>query len=450
MAAPHVAGLAALILQERPAMHPASVKQLLIDTAERRGTPSPPGVALGWSDEWGFGLVNGFAAIDRLRQLSQQADLTFPHFPANPSWLSPDISTRDEPRVNVANEARVQIRNRGPNPARNVRVQFGIFDYSAAIPAFADIGTVLVPEILNGEERTVAIPWTPGASGHLCLQVEIGYGPDTDPSNNLAQRNLAVAQSPVTFEVRNTLTEEQAEIRFVPTFNPPTSDWTVTITPTSVMLAADDCPVQVEVLLTPLATAAPGSVQRVDVAAMIGEVLLGGVTVEDSVPLFPDCNSNGVDDAIDISGGTSADSNGNGIPDECELAELPCTFFGTAQGGQVSVTLAGFNATCTVSIVTTAGQSPAAVAANLAAAISADACMVGQGITASASGASIRMAGFLLRFIDSTVTDPGLRHRIPVNAIPALTPAGVALMTSLVLLAWIAIRLRQRRRGALR
>ncbi|MEE9295166.1 MAG: hypothetical protein V3W34_09445 [Phycisphaerae bacterium] len=37
---------------------------------------------------------------------------------------------------------------------------------------------------------------------------------------------------------------------------------------------------------------------------------------------FPDCNANGIDDAIDIADGTSEDVNANGIPDECEQ---PCT-----------------------------------------------------------------------------------------------------------------------------
>jgi hypothetical protein len=31
-----------------------------------------------------------------------------------------------------------------------------------------------------------------------------------------------------------------------------------------------------------------------------------------------DCNQNGVEDAVDISFGSSSDSNSNGIPDECE------------------------------------------------------------------------------------------------------------------------------------
>jgi hypothetical protein len=32
----------------------------------------------------------------------------------------------------------------------------------------------------------------------------------------------------------------------------------------------------------------------------------------------PDCNLNGIDDALDIAMGTSNDSNGDGIPDECQ------------------------------------------------------------------------------------------------------------------------------------
>jgi hypothetical protein len=31
----------------------------------------------------------------------------------------------------------------------------------------------------------------------------------------------------------------------------------------------------------------------------------------------PDCNANGIDDAVDISGGSSADADGDGVPDEC-------------------------------------------------------------------------------------------------------------------------------------
>jgi hypothetical protein len=33
---------------------------------------------------------------------------------------------------------------------------------------------------------------------------------------------------------------------------------------------------------------------------------------------LPDCNANGVGDRQDITGGTSADCDGNGVPDECQ------------------------------------------------------------------------------------------------------------------------------------
>jgi len=41
-----------------------------------------------------------------------------------------------------------------------------------------------------------------------------------------------------------------------------------------------------------------------------------------------DCNNNGVDDATDISNGTSQDCNSSGIPDECELAGNDCNSSG--------------------------------------------------------------------------------------------------------------------------
>jgi len=41
-------------------------------------------------------------------------------------------------------------------------------------------------------------------------------------------------------------------------------------------------------------------------------------------PSFADCNNNGVDDAIDISSGTSQDCNSDGVPDECQLAGRDC------------------------------------------------------------------------------------------------------------------------------
>jgi len=40
------------------------------------------------------------------------------------------------------------------------------------------------------------------------------------------------------------------------------------------------------------------------------------------VRLFPDCNENGILDALDLSSGSSSDDDGNGLPDECDAAAL--------------------------------------------------------------------------------------------------------------------------------
>jgi subtilisin family serine protease len=46
-----------------------------------------------------------------------------------------------------------------------------------------------------------------------------------------------------------------------------------------------------------------------------------GVIDAHAALIFTDCNGNGIDDAEDISGGTSDDCNENGIPDECDITD---------------------------------------------------------------------------------------------------------------------------------
>jgi hypothetical protein len=53
-----------------------------------------------------------------------------------------------------------------------------------------------------------------------------------------------------------------------------------------------------------------------------------------------DCNDNGIDDAIDIFDGTSADADGNGIPDECMPPPVPTV----SEWGLVLMTLIGLTA----------------------------------------------------------------------------------------------------------
>jgi hypothetical protein len=286
MAAPHVAGLAALIMDSRTGINAASVKDLIISTSELPAgtTASLPLIDPTWNNEWGWGLVNASAAIN----LATQTDLTFPSHPPPIGWLSPDISHTYPLKVGQTATVTVKIRNNGPNPANNVRIHFGVHVFSAATPTFFDIGTQIVNIPVNPTGHTsVSIPWVPQAASHQCLKVEIGYSPDTDYSNNHAQRNVTVALSPVQFWVRNTLTEDPARVNLVAKMEYPNAGWTYRIDPPFVMLAADDPPAEIEAELYPPANAPPGAEQLLHVAAVVdtnsSAVALGGISVRHTV-----------------------------------------------------------------------------------------------------------------------------------------------------------------------
>ena len=58
MATPHVAGIAALMLDASPSLRPGQVKSILIDTAEDFGDA-------GWDSSYGYGMVDAYAACAR-------------------------------------------------------------------------------------------------------------------------------------------------------------------------------------------------------------------------------------------------------------------------------------------------------------------------------------------------------------------------------------------------
>jgi hypothetical protein len=169
--------------------------------------------------------------------------------------------------------------------ASNVRVHLRVHDLCASIPTYYEVGTV-VTNLAAGETKTVQLDWTPQTVGHLCLEGEIGYGSDTDFSNNKVHHNYVHAGSPVYFQVQNILTEEPALIQFSTQFENSTQGWSVQITPTEVYLGAGQCPVTVEALMIPPSSAPPGLTKRVFITAMIGTNVLGGVTVEASTRII--------------------------------------------------------------------------------------------------------------------------------------------------------------------
>lgn len=74
MATPHVAGLAALLLQIEPSLTPARLREILIQTADNvdiNGTAIPRPQ---WNPSFGFGRVNALKAVNLLRNLRTRGE----------------------------------------------------------------------------------------------------------------------------------------------------------------------------------------------------------------------------------------------------------------------------------------------------------------------------------------------------------------------------------------
>lgn len=256
MAAPHVAGLAALICQANPTMPVLSIKELIIRTAEDRG-------ANGWDGEWGHGLVDAHAAFVEMTTCTK-TDLKFDVFcyqPGNSTWWdSPQLYPGDANIVvGVPNSVNAVVRNDGPAAANGIKVKIGIYEFGADDPYYP-IATVSIATLAAGATTTVTVPWTPqvssaSGSAHACLKAEIIYPCDLDYDNNCAQHNVDIkpANTPATFTFQAVNSKNQ-DLEFWLDI-PPTlpNGWTTTLSDSLFTLSPGDCPKQITVDLDPVA-----------------------------------------------------------------------------------------------------------------------------------------------------------------------------------------------------
>lgn len=292
-AAPHVAGAAALILQQFPGINPGSVKELLIATAAQSNKPGPhPGYDVGW----GFGFLDVFAALNSAPVTDIGRPTEPPYAPCSAGWCSPHISTAAAPQINVANTITAQVRNFTATAANNVRVCFGVYVFSNNFNRFFELGCAMAN--LPGNATTpVALPWTPAPAlvppgfpatdpVHACMKVGIDYPFDSNFGNNEMQRNMSIAQAStarVRFRVENNLTEEakievRAETR---------SPWRVRLTEngkpvdTVFTMKPNACPRDLVVEMTPPEGAKRGERATFVVRAVAnGEIDFGGIVVD--------------------------------------------------------------------------------------------------------------------------------------------------------------------------
>ncbi len=158
---------------------------------------------------------------------SQWDDSTWYLHPGdNPTWNSPDIQLYDK-NGNAADSAnltlgetytvKVNVRNNTSFPAPQAKVVFEWENYGAGGPwQTFDTQSVDVPAGPGGL-KVAQTKFTPQATGHLCLKVELSHLEDIKSQNNAGQENLHVGYSSsptkVSFMVWN-LTRDNAPVHF--------------------------------------------------------------------------------------------------------------------------------------------------------------------------------------------------------------------------------------------
>ena len=70
-AAPAVSGVVALVIEANENLTPLQIKEVLKQTAERRGEPSAPELDPYWNREFGFGMVDAYAAVTLAMHLAE-------------------------------------------------------------------------------------------------------------------------------------------------------------------------------------------------------------------------------------------------------------------------------------------------------------------------------------------------------------------------------------------
>jgi len=203
-AAPHVAGVAALVISVNPCLTGQEVRDIIERTAQKvrtdlyRYDTVQGRLNGGWSPHMGYGLIDAHAAVLAAQNTLLRADLmirdyendngTEPsRFPSNSysatDWNSPDLWIRHKqdsgiihqaPLPNDTNYCYVRIKNKGNAPSQENAV---LKLYWAKSPYFWDstwtgnsfnsngalmgnfIDSVILPVIPCGEELIVPLPW---------------------------------------------------------------------------------------------------------------------------------------------------------------------------------------------------------------------------------------------------------------------------------------------------
>ncbi|MCU0231301.1 MAG: S8 family serine peptidase, partial [Acidobacteria bacterium] len=272
MAAPHVAGCAALLLEKDPLITPTAMKSLL------RRTASPGGGVPGWDPAWGEGSLDCFRAWQET--VDRKTNLTFlgscsslPSPPIPPCWDHPAIKTFNPViYANLPNTINARIVNAGPAPSGPFEVRLGVWYFGNGTGEEFVCSRQVANLDPGAAPLVVECPWTPKAAALpfpvlpvpiyiASLRATIVYANDTNPLDNKASRFRSYGATKSPFEatglvVNSTFDDLTMNLSPTPACATATGacpGWSFSSSSTGFPLAAGDCPEPVRFTLEPVA-----------------------------------------------------------------------------------------------------------------------------------------------------------------------------------------------------
>lgn len=184
-AAPHVAGVAALMLSVNPCLTRQQVYDIIEQTAQKvNNTVSPFTYNLtagrpngAWSNKVGYGLLDAYAAVKMAQGMGSDdsyikdnlADLGVEPNTSTIVWNSPDIWLRNLPdggtthqnATTGTNYVYVKVRNKGciaTNPNDYVKLYQTVNTWGCILQPIVDLGTQTIPSIASGQDTILMFP----------------------------------------------------------------------------------------------------------------------------------------------------------------------------------------------------------------------------------------------------------------------------------------------------
>ena len=212
-ATPSVSGIIALMMEANQNLTPLQIKEILKHTAELRGSPSAPEVDPYWNREFGFGMVDAFAAVELAIFLDESKQSQS----IDPTLQSHGLNFSQNGIINITGHAWGQS---GPVEAVEFRINGGEWYEARYSSEPGEVGALtpfmwhilLNPETLPLGNNTVEIHSRNGEMHSLPVFYQVSGKGGVNTSFSLSASSIAVLAL-VVFAITATMVVARLQIR---------------------------------------------------------------------------------------------------------------------------------------------------------------------------------------------------------------------------------------------